>query len=576
MPLECEGCKKKASYKKKGGKIRFCAECAPTNYIRDRRKQCLGKNCGTRASFGDSISREPLYCNEHKRIGDINLLGKRCHCGKRPSYKSTETEEVFCSSHKKGNTVRLIYNACCHPDCNDKCGNFANSKDDPERFCKTHKSPSMIDVVTAKCEDCGLVKPYYNYPGEASGRFCAKCQLSGMINVVSKTCEYLGCSSQPFFGIPGTKTGRFCAKHKSDDMVNVKHRKCICGKNATCKDENGIISLCMADAKKKGLSANIEGIKKCEICNERQANFNFPGKRAIRCSKDKEEGMVNVKQKKCDKCDRSASFGFLFNKPSRCIKHKYGNMVPRTKIYPKCLEELEDGKQCKQKAYYCTPDQSHPTKCENHAKKEDLNMVEKKCNSCGLDFLMVENRELCNECWDFVHSDKIKKSKELRIRDVLKSAKIKCASHDKSVEFGCSGRRPDFLIDVESFFIVLEVDENQHRHIPCDCEIGRMVQLHQDFGGIPLVFIRYNPDDYVNSVGEKVKGGRKNSNREKHLVWLIKKIIEVKSQTGVPFLSIYHLYFDGWNGKDVQVVLDYWEHSVRELADDLMGKITLD
>ena len=44
--------------------------------------------------------------------------------------------------------------------------------------------------------------------------------------------------------------------------------------------------------------------------------------------------------------------------------------------------------------------------------------------------------------------------------------------------------------------IIIEVNENQHIAYDCSCENKRIMKLSQDVGHKPIVFIRFNPDDY--------------------------------------------------------------------------------
>ena len=67
---------------------------------------------------------------------------------------------------------------------------------------------------------------------------------------------------------------------------------------------------------------------------------------------------------------------------------------------------------------------------------------------------------------------------------------------DKIVNGGCSKRRPDLLLDLGYQIIIIEVDENQHSDYDCRCENKRLMELSQDLGHRPIVFIRFNPDDY--------------------------------------------------------------------------------
>jgi hypothetical protein len=76
---------------------------------------------------------------------------------------------------------------------------------------------------------------------------------------------------------------------------------------------------------------------------------------------------------------------------------------------------------------------------------------------------------------------------------------------DKKIQDGCSRRRPDLLLDMGSHIIIVEVDENKHNNYDCSCEHKRLMELSQDLNHRPIVFIRFNPDDYTNTNGILVK-----------------------------------------------------------------------
>jgi hypothetical protein len=58
------------------------------------------------------------------------------------------------------------------------------------------------------------------------------------------------------------------------------------------------------------------------------------------------------------------------------------------------------------------------------------------------------------------------------------------------------------LLDLGYQVIVVEIDENQHDSYDCSCENKRLMELSQDVGHRPMVFIRFNPDDYLNGDGK--------------------------------------------------------------------------
>ena len=67
---------------------------------------------------------------------------------------------------------------------------------------------------------------------------------------------------------------------------------------------------------------------------------------------------------------------------------------------------------------------------------------------------------------------------------------------DKIINGGCSKKRPDLLLDLLYQIIIVEIDENQHIDYDCSCENKRIMELSQDLGHRPIIFIRFNPDDY--------------------------------------------------------------------------------
>jgi len=96
------------------------------------------------------------------------------------------------------------------------------------------------------------------------------------------------------------------------------------------------------------------------------------------------------------------------------------------------------------------------------------------------------------------------KVKENHMTDFIKSEfKNEVMVFDKQTG-GCSKRRPDCYIDKFTHIVIVECDENQHRDT--SCENKRMMELFQNFSSEarPIVFIRFNPDKYINENGEKI------------------------------------------------------------------------
>ena len=81
--------------------------------------------------------------------------------------------------------------------------------------------------------------------------------------------------------------------------------------------------------------------------------------------------------------------------------------------------------------------------------------------------------------------------------------------NDKAYDLGCSKKRPDLVSDLGSHILIIECDENKHKHGDYSCENKRIMELSQDFSENnihrPIVIIRFNPDSYVDSNNQKIE-----------------------------------------------------------------------
>ncbi len=129
--------------------------------------------------------------------------------------------------------------------------------------------------------------------------------------------------------------------------------------------------------------------------------------------------------------------------------------------------------------------------------------------------------------------------------------------YDKSIDGGCSARRPDQMIDCYTHVVFGEVDEEQHSAPEYSCENKRMMTLMRDVGLRPVVFIRFNPDSYVDSNNVKHVSPFKKQKCGKLVVknqteW-IKRLEIYKSRlqfylNNIPNqeVTIEHLFYDGY------------------------------
>ena len=134
--------------------------------------------------------------------------------------------------------------------------------------------------------------------------------------------------------------------------------------------------------------------------------------------------------------------------------------------------------------------------------------------------------------------------KQKRIGDVLDAAGLKVVACDRIIDATCNKRRPDFLIDAGTHFLVVEVDEFQHRGAAC--EERRMFQIAQALG-MPTVFIRFNPDSYKTPSGGK--GTATVATRERELIKWAAHYAKVGTAPTGAEVSVLWMFYDGWTPK---------------------------
>ena len=330
-----------------------------------------------------------------------------------------------------------------------------------------------------------------------------------MINVKHKTCQSEGCKKRPTFGFEGGKE-KYCVEHKSDDMINVK--------DETCQSE---------------------GCKK-------RPTFGFEGGKAKYCKEHKSDGMVDVKSKMCQhtNCHTHASYGFPQKQPSHCTQHKQADMIKNPRR--KCIT-------CKKNsAIYGNVNTLDPIHCERCKDDDEINHVYKICSKCqSLDIL--DDDGLCTSICAEFYKRKIYKFKENFIKQTLEINQIEISSYDRPVDPACGLERPDFVIELPEFIIIVECDENQHKSYASECEQTRMFNITQSYGGTPVLWIRFNPDNYID-ITNKFYHGQENLEKKKRHSRLVKIIKEAMTKTvddifDGELAKVYYLYYDNFNSR---------------------------
>lgn len=155
----------------------------------------------------------------------------------------------------------------------------------------------------------------------------------------------------------------------------------------------------------------------------------------------------------------------------------------KDKVKEKSKEYYEENKEGKIKEYMEV----------NKEKRYNYNKEYKKCRSCKLFASQTENNYLCSYCNPNKKTKRLK-TKELKVKTFLEEQGYKFDYNKKcNVDKSCQTYFPDFMIDCNSFFLIIECDEDGHKSYDNICE--RIRENNICFAlGLPCVFIRYNPD----------------------------------------------------------------------------------
>jgi len=363
-----------------------------------------------------------------------------------------------------------------------------------------------------------------------------------MIDVKHKRCSHSGCRIQPSYGFEEDKP-EYCKEHKKDGMIDVVSKRCS---HPDCKIH---------------------------------PNYGFEGYKAEYCKEHKKDGMIDVKNKKCSHldCDVRPSYCKLyFPGKTHCVEHSTVNEYSLHKKYPICIFN-----NCNEMAYYFDNEDPniYPTKCEIHKLLTDIKLVEKQCPNCDDTLYFPENQEFCMDCGQYRELALVK-FKETIIYNFLKTNNISFI-YNKLITKGKSRYRPDFLITTSYGYIILEVDEHQHKFGYYDesKEISRMYTIYNDIlitkPNAQVLFIRYNPDKYK-GIQYKIK------QRQDYLYTLITYLLSL--DTINMKLGVIYLFYDGFdnnpqaqtlenyndicNGEELEIIDNEEDESEEEILED--------
>ena len=214
--------------------------------------------------------------------------------------------------------------------------------------------------------------------------------------------------------------------------------------------------------------------------------------------------MVDVKHKRCleENCDKRPNFNLPNEKIGiYCSVHKKIDMVDIS--HKKCLEE-----NCDTQPNFNLPNENVGIYCNEHKKENMIDVKNKRCLSdhCDTQVTNKKYKGYCLRCFVYKFPD-VKISRNYKVKEFFMTDFIKEQFKEEVITFdkqtgGCSRRRPDVFLDKYTHVVIIECDENQHKDT--SCENKRTMELFQDFDNRPIVFIRFNPDSYVNDENKKI------------------------------------------------------------------------
>ena len=590
MP-QCESCTKKAYYGAKDQPPRFCRGHKEPGMQNVKAPLCVHEGCGSTSRAFGIPGGKGTHCKKHAVSGMVNVVNPRCHhgdCestslafdvpgGKGRFCKEHATSAMvnvrnrlcewngctstsrnfdipggkgrFCKAHKTVEMVDVLMPKCIHPGCTLRA-NFS-MRGTPARYCATHKSPGMCNRTSCEYETCTKT-PGCNYPGETSGRFCSAHKLDGMVNVRVNGCRHPGCKKTASFG---RTTPQYCKSHAEDGMRNLISKVCEhpgCDIFAAYNEPGARPKFCKTHSSETMVYVVGKG---CQFpgCSCRSRYYDVPGGKGRFCTKHKEPGMVDVQNPKCNASDclSLATYGIPGGKPSRCAKHRLPGMLSRPRA--RCNV-------CRKPAYYGKS--FVPNHCELHRHEDDENLMERECVSCHLVMVLDANNR-CEYC-DPTRFETNRLAKQNALMDYLNSKGLRGNSTDIVIERGVCGReRPDRVFEDDDKIVVLECDEHQHRERQCECEQTRMVNISQSYGGMPVYFIRWNPDAYVPVDG---KAPEPVSKRYSTLAKVLRDVLDNRTPPPLALLAVTYMYYDGWSGIEWNVITPFAEDSTSDTA----------
>jgi hypothetical protein len=250
--------------------------------------------------------------------------------------------------------------------------------------------------------------------------------------------------------------------------------------------------------------------KRClELGCMKGPSYNFADEtNGLFCKDHKKPDMINVVSKRCLEpgCTKQPKFNVVGEtKGLFCKDHKKPDMIDV--VNKRCLELG-----CMKIPNFNVVGETKGLFCKDHKLTDMINVVSKRCLT-PLCPTFVSNPSYEGHCLPcFVnnpanHGKPVFRNYKTKERDVVDRVQALFPDvnwrADQRISDGCSKRRPDLFVDMGSHICIIEVDENKHEAYDCSCENKRIQEIWNDVGCRPIIFIRFNPDSYIDLDGIK-------------------------------------------------------------------------
>ena len=370
-------------------------------------------------------------------------------CSKQADYGYIYREGLKCNIHRKSDMDNVTRKRC--EVCVKTIVFYGTEK---ATHCAKCKSDDMFNIKGTLCIVCNKVIPTYAVKSDSKKpTHCATCRTSEMVDVKNSTCRKCK-KTKPTYGVEIGKPTH-CKKCKTDIMFDVLHDNALCEICQKVRASYGLIknkpTRCTS-CKTEEMSNVVSTM--CITCGIKQANYGYSKDNITHCKGCSDEKMINVCSKLCIVCNlKQPSFGLIEKYPTHCFDCK--SLEMKDVVSKKCKADL----------------------CETHVYNP---AYEGYCAYCFGN--LFPNNPIVKNC----------KTKERKVADfIMEKYPNNNWKFDKIVAGGCSRRRPDIFINLESKVIIVEIDENQHNKYEDSCENKRLMLLYMDIN--PEIFKNYNP-----------------------------------------------------------------------------------